>query len=79
MTPHPHRLGVYPRYNFPERGLPPSGYALERQSSLGEVITSVHPTRLSYLYDGHQPLIAGSKQNLDSKGKKCYGLLIQPP
>ena len=46
-----HPCGVSSRNNFPSRGLLPSGYALEQQSSLGEVIPAGHPTGMSYLYN----------------------------
>ena len=46
-----HPCGVSTRKNFPSRVLSPSGFALDRQSSLGEVIPGGNPTRMSYVYN----------------------------
>ena len=55
-------MSIYPKYlvfvifcvlylfGISSRGLSPSGYPLERQSSLGEVIPGGNATRMSYLY-----------------------------
>ena len=57
---------MFTRNNFPSRGLSPSGYALERRSSLGEITPGVHPTGMSYLYTSRwhfvNPCPAGGSQ-----------------
>ena len=39
-----------------------SGYALKRQSSLGEVIPGGHPTGMSYLYNVSQLMLKSSSR-----------------
>ena len=46
-----HPCGASTRNTFSSRGLSLSGYALERQSSLGEVIPGGNLTEMSYLYN----------------------------
>ena len=58
-----HPCGVSTRNNLPLRGLLPSGYALERQSSPGEVIIGGNATGMSYLYNSVKGFGYGSCYN----------------